>query len=82
MELTGNEVRWINSRKEQLDRDSTAAAAAAPLRENGAGDVMVRVEFDVDAWFVADNDVVLTTYELLRNKSTIFRKVRNCCAVR
>lgn len=39
----------------------------------------VRVEFKYDANFVADNDVVLTTYELLRSKPTTFRKVCTAC---
>ena len=29
----------------------------------------------VDLRFIADNDVVLTTYEMLRTKPSIFRKV-------
>lgn len=45
---------------------------------NGAAPESVRVEFKVDSFFIADNDVVLTTYELLRTKPTIFRKVI-CC---
>lgn len=45
---------------------------------NGAAPELVRVEFKVDPRFIADNDVVLTTYELLRTKTTIFRKVCVC----
>ncbi|CAM9883365.1 unnamed protein product [Pylaiella littoralis] len=90
VELTRDEVRWIQDRERQLSGDGTVAPAATgaaaaarrpgvPLRENGAGndsgDVVVRVEFKVDTWFVADNDVVLTTYELLRSRPTIFRKI-------
>ncbi|CAN0064539.1 unnamed protein product [Scytosiphon promiscuus] len=35
----------------------------------------VRVEFKVDQYLVADNDVVLTTYELLRSTPAVFRKI-------
>ncbi|CAM9883563.1 unnamed protein product [Choristocarpus tenellus] len=37
--------------------------------------MMVKVEFKVDKHLLADNDVVLTTYEMLRNSSLLFRKV-------
>lgn len=55
---------------------SSAAETTAP-DATSEGDVTVRVEFKYDADFVADNDVVLTTYELLRSKPTIFRKVQS-----
>ncbi|CAM9752136.1 unnamed protein product, partial [Laminaria digitata] len=42
---------------------------------NGAAPELVPVEFKVDSRFIADNDVVLTTYELLRTKPSIFRKI-------
>lgn len=48
--------------------NGTGNGAAAPQ--------LVRVEYKVDARFIADNDVVLTTYELLRTKPMIFKKVR------
>lgn len=41
----------------------------------GGLDETVRVQFPVDEWLLADNDVVLTTYELLRSRSGLFRKV-------
>lgn len=38
----------------------------------------VRVHFKADEWVVADHDVVLTTYEMLRSKPALFRKVMDC----
>lgn len=49
--------------------------AAAAEAARGAEDETVRVDFKVDAALVADNDVVLTTYELLRTRKSLFQKV-------
>ncbi|CAM9858108.1 unnamed protein product [Ectocarpus sp. 6 AP-2014] len=51
--------------------NGTAAAGAG----RGAEDETVRVDFKVDAALVADNDVVLTTYELLRTRKSLFQKI-------
>eukprot|EP00752_Nemacystus_decipiens_P012660 g11214.t1 len=82
-DLTAEQARWIEN------HHSGTAATATPIANGaddgasgpaagaaeGEGDVTVRVEFKYDANFVADNDVVLTTYELLRSKPTTFRKI-------
>lgn len=36
----------------------------------------VKVNYNVDEWLLADNDVVLTTYKTLRSQTSLFNKVR------
>ena len=57
------------------DEGRDAGSGSGSGSDGGEEVEMVKVEFKPDELLLADNDVLLTTYEVLRSKQALFRKV-------